>query len=119
MNVREWNNMTEDKDREGFLTDMEAEWEELKQQRRKTILRRSLPENRDLMTALFGMTKQELDDIRYNLCVSGISSLKKMEMAQALVPAIEAFSQRWFVTIGIEQYNILTSISQNNGMQTN
>lgn len=111
--------MTEDKDKEGFLTDMEAEWEELKLQRRKTILRRNLPENRDLLTALLGMTKQELDDIRYNLCVSGISSLKKMEMAQALVPAIEAFSQRWFVTIGIEQYNILTSISQNNGLQTN
>lgn len=75
--------MTEDKDKEGFLTDMKLEWEELKLQRRKTISRRTLPENRILLTALLGMTKQELDDIRYNLCVSGISSLKKMEMAQA------------------------------------
>ena len=47
MNVGELNKMTEDKDKEGFLTDMEAEWEELKLQRRKTILRRTLPENRD------------------------------------------------------------------------
>lgn len=109
----------EDKERDQLFTDMENDWKEQKEQRRRAILRRKIPENRDLLTALQLMTKQELDDIRYNLCVAGISSLKKAEMAKALVPAVLAFSQKWFVTIGIEQYNILTSISRNNGLNAN
>lgn len=108
----------EDKDKEQLFSDIEAEWKQQMEQRRKGILRHKIPENRDLLTALLSMTKQELDDIRYNLCVSGISSLKKNDMAKALVPEVEAFSKRWFVTIGIEQYNILTSITRNNGVST-
>jgi len=109
----------EDKERDQLFTDMENEWKEQKEQRRRAILRRKVPANRDLLTALQAMTKQELDDIRYNLCVAGISSLKKADMAKALVPEVLAFSQKWFVTIGIEQYNILTSISRNNGLNAN
>lgn len=110
--------MTEDKEVGAMFAAMEDEWQEQKEQRRKVILRNKIPDNRDLLTALLSMTKQELDDIRYNLCVTGISSLKKAEMAAALVPAVVDFAKRWLVTIGIEQYNILTSLCRSNGLST-
>lgn len=98
------------------LQDMNEEWKEQLAKRKKSLLRYAVPEDRCLENALNTLTKAELDDIRYNLCVQGISSLKKREMAAALVPAIVEFSYKWFVTIGSEQYGILNKIAENGGV---
>jgi len=106
-------------ERDQLNQQMNQEWKGQLEKRRKSILRHQIPQNRRLVDALTTMTKAELDDIRYNLCVQGISSLKKEELAKALTPAIEEFSHKWFVTIGVEQYNILTNLSKNYGLATN
>lgn len=101
-----------------MLTEMEEEFKSQMAKRKKSLLRYKIPENRGLLQALVSLTKAELDDIRYNLCVQGVSSLKKQELAEALVEKIEAFSEKWFVTISTEQYEILSKISKNNGIST-
>lgn len=98
--------------------DLETEIAKQMEKRKKILWRYQVPEKRTLLAALSTLTKAELDDIRYNLCVQGISTLKKQEMAEALVPEIVAFSHKWMVTIGIEQYNILTHLSRKKGLST-
>lgn len=95
---------------------LQAQLDEQMEKRRKFLVRYQVPEDRSLRNALGTLTKAELDDIRYNLCVQGISGLKKQEMAEALVPVILNFSYKWFVTIGLEQYRILTKLSENDGI---
>ena len=54
---------------------MEADMEE----RKKALYRHKMPAKNNLQSMLEAMTKAELDDIRYNLNISGVSSLKKAE----------------------------------------
>ncbi|MDF2566265.1 MAG: hypothetical protein K0Q53_2669 [Massilibacillus sp.] len=110
--------MIEKSDNDEVMTQLDAELEDQMEKRKKILWRYDVPEERTLLAALATLTKAELDDIRYNLCVQGISSLKKQEMAAALVPAIIDFSHKWMLTIGIEQYNILTHMSRKNGIST-
>lgn len=110
--------MKENNDRDRAVKDLEKALAEESEQRYNHIMRRSIPEKKDLLTMLMAMTKQELDDIRYNLCVSGISTLKKADMAAFLVSEVIEFSKKWFVTIGIEQYDILTTICHADGLTT-
>lgn len=86
------------------------------EKRRKALVRAAVPDDRCLLSALLTLTKAELDDIRYNLCVKGISSLKKQEMAEALAQSVVQFSRKWFVTIGDEQYRILSKVSESGGI---
>ena len=98
--------------------DLETALEEEKQQRRSQLMRRKVPEEQTLLAALLAMTKQELDDIRYNLCVKGASSLKKAELAEKLVSEIIRFSRRWFVSMLEEQYEMFSYLCQHDGIST-
>lgn len=94
----------------------EEAFKEQMEKRKKLLMRFPIPEDRSLLHALGMLTKAELDDMRYNLCVQGISQMKKQEMAAALAPQVEAFARRWLVTIGVEQYHILTELCKNGGV---
>ena len=98
--------------------DLETALEEEKQQRRSQLMRRKVPEAQTLLAALLAMTKQVLDDIRYNLCVKGASSLKKAELAEKLVSEIIRFSRRWFVSMLEEQYEMFSYLCQHDGIST-
>ena len=74
---------------------MEADMEE----RKKALYRHKLPEKNTLQEMLNAMTKAELDDIRYNLNISGVSSLKKAELAETLVPEILKFAVTFCIRI--------------------
>ena len=108
----------EQKDLTQIREEMEAQYREEMEKREKNLVRCAVPQERTLLNALETLTKTELDDIRYNLCVQGISSLKKKDLAQALVPEILRFAEKWFVTISLEQYRILNAISRNGGIST-
>ncbi len=79
---------------------MEADMEE----RRRALYRHKMPAENDLQSMLEAMTKAELDDIRYNLNVSGASSLKKAELAEKLAPEIINFARMWLPSILLEEY---------------
>ena len=83
--------------------------------RKKQLYRRKLPESTTLSAALEAMTKSELDDIRYNLNVAGASSMKKAELIEALIPAILAFSERWFPTVLEEEYACFSHLMEHGG----
>ena len=74
--------------------------------RRKQLYRHKLPEERTLTAMLTAMTKAELDDIRFNLNVTGVSSLKKAELAERLCPAITSFAERWMMSLLEDEYNL-------------
>ncbi len=86
--------------------------------RTKQIMKRNVPEERTLANALLTLNKQELDDIRYNVGLSGTSNLKKSELIEKLVPAIVSFAQSWFVSIVDEQYQAFNHVVQNGGIST-
>lgn len=98
------------------LRRMNAELKRQMEERKKSLVRRAVPRDRSLVNALNSLRRAELDDIRYNLCVKGVSSLKKKELVAVLASVIVEFSYKWFATIGIAQYNILTNLSMNNGI---
>lgn len=110
--------MVEKNNNDEVMSQLDAELAEQMEKRKKILWRYEVPKERTLLAALSTLTKAELDDIRYNLCVQGVSSLKKQELAAALGPAIVDFSHKWMLTIGIEQYNILTHMSRKNGLST-
>lgn len=83
---------------------------------RAKLMRRAVPEHRTLKEALGAMTKQELDDIRFNLKITGVSSLKKAELVDKLVPEIIEFTHSWFPTIVDEQYDLFVEFCKNGGL---
>ena len=94
---------------------IDALMQEDEEARKKQLYRRKLPADTSLKAALDAMTKNELDDIRYNLNVPGASSLKKAELTLKLVPAILAFSERWFPTVIDEEYECFSHLMQHGG----
>ena len=100
------------------LEEMQKLLKEEAEKRRKQIMRRDVPEDRSLANALMTLTRQELDDIRYNVGVSGTSNLNKGELVEKLIPAIVEFSGKWFVSIVDEQYQALRHVVQHDGIST-
>jgi hypothetical protein len=96
--------------------DMAAMMEEDEAQRKTMLLRRKVPAKRDLKNALLAMTKQDLDDIRYNLNVTGASSLKKAELVEVLVPAILAFAKQWLPSLIEDQYEAFQYLLKHDGL---
>ena len=99
-----------------MANDVAAALDEERAEHRARLMRRSVPESRTLKGALEAMTKQELDDIRFNLKVSGASSLKKAELVEKLVPEIIEFTHSWFPTIVDEQYLLFESLCEKGGL---
>lgn len=83
--------------------------------RKKQLYRHKLPEERSLASMLTAMTKAELDDIRFNLNVTGASSLKKAELIERLCPAILAFAERWMPSLLEEEYDIFRDFAVRGG----
>lgn len=87
-------------------------------ERKKQMYRHKLPEDKSLKALLLAMTKSELDDIRYNLHVTGASALKKAELAEKLIPAILDFAKRWLPTIIDEEYACFAHLLKKGGVST-
>lgn len=88
------------------------------EERRKALFRHKLPDKLELLPMLEAMTKAELDDIRYNLNVAGVSSLKKAELAERLAGEILKFAQRWFPSILEEEYECFQHLIAHDGLTT-
>lgn len=93
---------------------MEADMEE----RKKALYRHKLPVDNSLQEMLNAMTKAELDDIRYNLNISGASSLKKAELAEKLAPEILNFVRMWLPSILLEEYECFQHFILEKGKST-
>ncbi|SFT81207.1 SEC-C motif-containing protein [Selenomonas sp. GACV-9] len=88
------------------------------EERRKALYRHKLPAKLELLPMLEAMTKAELDDIRYNLNVTGASSLKKAELAERLSAEIVDFAQRWFPSMLEEEYGCFQHLIEHDGLTT-
>ena len=64
-------------------------------ERRERLYRRALPESRTLKEALGCLSREELDDLAYNLCLEGTEGLTMPALIDALVPAAVQFAERW------------------------
>ena len=108
----------QDKNFENPAEMLEAEMKAEAEARRAQLYRRKLPQELSLASALEEMTKAELDDIRYNLNVSGTSSLKKAELIERLVPEITAFARRWLPSALVEQRQCFEHLLEKGGLST-
>lgn len=84
-------------------------------ERKKALYRHKMPAKLDLAGMLGAMTTAELDDIRYNLNVSGASKLKKAELVERLKGEIIDFSRQWFPSILVEEYYAFKHIIDEGG----
>ena len=99
-------------DNNNFLQEINEEIAAFVEKRKKSLLKYKVKEENKLIDVLMSLTKTELDDIRINLGVGGTSSLKKQELADALVGAILNFAPNWLANIENEQYELLNKIVQ-------
>ena len=88
------------------------------EKRQKQIMRREIPQKRTLVNALGTLTRQDLEDIRYNVGLSGTSGLNKAELIDKLVPAILAFAKLWFVSMLNEEYQAMRHMAEREGIST-
>ena len=99
-------------DNNNFSQEINEEIAAFVEKRKKSLLKYKVKEENKLIDVLMSLTKTELDDIRINLGVGGTSSLKKQELADALVGAILNFAPNWLANIENEQYELLNKIVQ-------
>mgnify|MGYP002624965148 CR=1 FL=1 len=97
------------------LEALQKEAQEAAEKRKKQLMKREVPTRRTLKNALMTMTRQELDDIRYNVGLSGTSGMNKAELIEKLVPAIVEFSRTWIVSLLDEQYQAFRHLAQKKG----
>lgn len=101
-----------------ILVEMNRALQEEADKRSKQIMRREIPAKRTLENSLQTLTRQELDDIRYNVGLSGTSGLNKAELIEKLAPAILQFAQSWFVSMLDEQYQAMRHMAEREGIST-
>ncbi len=100
------------------LEELQKQVMEEAEKRKKQLMKREVPARRTLKNALATMTRQELDDIRYNVGLSGTSGMNKAELIEKLVPAIKEFSRTWFVSLVDEQYQAFRHLAAKKGIST-
>lgn len=100
------------------LEELQKQMQEEAEKRKKQLMKREVPTRRTLKNALATMTRQELDDIRYNVGLSGTSSMNKAELIEKLVPAIVDFSRTWFVSLLDEQYQAFRHLDAKKGISS-
>lgn len=108
--------MDEKMDPQQAIESLEQAMQEEAEARRRQLYRRTLPEKLTLLNALMGMTKSELEDIRYNLNVTGTSSMKKAELAESLADAVVEFSRHWFPSVIEEEYACFQHLMEHDGI---
>ena len=107
-----------EKTAEQRLEELQKQMQEEAEKRKKQLMKREVPTRRTLKNALATMTRQELDDIRYNVGLSGTSSMNKAELIEKLVPAIVEFSRTWFVSLLDEQYQAFRHLDAKKGISS-
>ncbi len=100
------------------LEELQKQVQEEAEKRKKQIMKREVPARRTLKNALLTLTRQELDDIRYNIGLSGTSGMNKTELVDNLVPAVKEFSRSWFVSLLDEQYQAFRHLVGKKGIST-
>ena len=100
------------------LLEMERVLRKEAEKRRKQILHREIPAKRTLANALQTLTRQDLEDIRYNVGLSGVSGLNKAALIEKLAPAILSFARTWFVSLLDEEYQALRHMAEREGIST-
>ena len=100
------------------LEELQKQMQEEAEKRKKQLMKREVPTRRTLKNALAAMTRQELDDIRYNVGLSGTSGMNKAELIEKLVPAIVEFSRTWFVSLLDEQYQAFRHLDAKKGISS-
>ena len=85
-------------------------------ERRERLYRRALPESRTLKEALGCLSREELDDLAYNLCLEGTEGLTMPALIDALVPAAVQFAERWLPSAFDEQYQAFRHIEEKGGL---
>ena len=97
------------------IEELQKQAQEAAEKRKKQMMKREVPTRRTLKNALATMTRQELDDIRYNVGLSGTSGMNKAELIEKLVPAVKEFSRTWFVSLLDEQYQAFRHLAAKKG----
>ena len=98
-----------------IIEELQKQAQEAAEKRKKQMMKREVPTRRTLKNALATMTRQELDDIRYNVGLSGTSGMNKAELIEKLVPAVKEFSRTWFVSLLDEQYQAFRHLAAKKG----
>lgn len=86
------------------------------EERRKRFYRRALPENRTLKEALGCLSREELDDLAYNLCLEGTEGMTLPALIDTLLPAAVQFAERWLPSAFEEQYEAFRHIQEKGGL---
>ena len=86
------------------------------EERRKRFYRRALPENRTLEEALGCLSREELDDLAYNLCLEGTEGMTLPALIDTLLPAAVQFAERWLPSAFEEQYQAFRHIQDKGGL---
>ena len=86
------------------------------EERRKRFYRRALPENRTLKEALGCLSREELDDLAYNLCLEGTEGMTLPALIDTLLPAAVQFAERWLPSAFEEQYQAFRHIQEKGGL---
>ena len=86
------------------------------EERRKRFYRRALPENRTLKEALGCLSREELDDLAYNLCLEGTEGMTLPALIDTLLPAAVQFAERWLPSAFEEQYQAFRHIQDKGGL---
>ena len=85
-------------------------------ERRERLYRRALPEKRTLKEALGCLSREELDDMAYNLCLEETEGLTLPELIDLLLPAAVQFAERWLPSAFEEQYQTFRHIKDKDGL---
>ena len=86
------------------------------EERRKRFYRRALPENRTLKEALGCLSREELDDLAYNLCLEGTEGMTLPALIDTLLSAAVQFAERWLPSAFEEQYQAFRHIQEKGGL---
>lgn len=93
--------------------------EEQKAERMKSLRRHKVPAELSLKAALTALTKNELEDIQYNLnlpVAKNLARVKKDEMVAAIEPEVISFAGRWFVSAFDEQKDLFDYACKEGGL---
>lgn len=85
-------------------------------ERRERFYCRALPEKRTLKEALGCLSREELDDLAYNLCLEGTEGMTLPSLIDALAPAAVHFAERWLPSAFEEQYRAFCHIREKDGL---
>ena len=85
-------------------------------ERKARFYRRALPEHRTLKAALGCLSREELDDMAYNLCLEGTDDLTLPELIDLLLPSAVQFAERWLPSVFEEQYQAFRHVFEKEGL---